>query len=250
MKVIKNLPFYAWCVYSLIQIGQKGRNIDRYRKKGELEKEREEILATADIWGNSAAKRFKVNIIKEGLENIPEGPVLFVSNHQSYIDIVVILATFTMHQTGFVAKEDLQNIPIFGKWIGRIRSVFLQRDDARAAVEVFKSGEQYIRDGFSLVVFPEGTRSRCEEMGPFRKGSLRLATKTGVPVVPITLSNDWKVYEEHGFMCPADVRICVHPPIDTSSLSKAEIADLSDNVEAIIHKKLDEWNSSNSSYQG
>lgn len=244
MHLFKNIPFYFWCVNSLYQLRHHRRNIDRYRKEGNLEKERDEILAASDFWGNSAAKRFGVNIIKEGLENIPEGPVLFVSNHQSYIDIIVILATFTMKQTGFVAKEDLRTIPVFGKWIERIRSVFLQRDDSRAAIQVFKTGEQYIKDGFSLVVFPEGTRSHCEEMGPFRKGSLRLATKTGVPVVPITLSNDWKVYEEHGYMCPADVRLCVHPAIETASLSKTEIADLSDRVEAIIRKKLDEWNAS------
>ena len=238
MNVVKNIPFYLWCVRSLYQIRHRKRNIDNYRKEGNLEKEREEILATADFWGNSAAKRFKINIIKEGLENIPEGPVLFVSNHQSYIDIVVILATLTMKQTGFVAKEDLKNIPVFGKWIERIRSVFLLREDTRAAVEVFKTGEQYINDGFSLVVFPEGTRSRREEMGSFKKGSLRLATKTGVPVVPITLSNDWRVFEEKGYMRPADVKICFLPPIETSSLSKAEASELSDRVEGIIRNKL------------
>lgn len=241
MRIIKNIPFYAWCIRSLYQIRHRKVNIDRFREEGNLERERAEILATADYWGNSAVKRFNINIEKEGLENIPEGPVLFVSNHQSYVDIIVILSTVTMKQVGFVAKQDLRRIPIFGKWIERIRSVFLLRDDARSALEVFKRGEKYISDGFSLVVFPEGTRSRCEEMGEFKKGSLRLATKTGVPIVPITLSNVWRVFEEKGYMRSADVKICFHPPIETSSFSKTETSELSDRVESIIKDKLETW---------
>lgn len=242
MTILKNFPFIFWCIRSLFQIRHNKQNIDRFRREGRIEEERAEILKTEDFWGNSAVKRFKVNIQKEGLENIPDGPVLFVSNHQSYVDIVVILATLTMKQVGFVAKENLRKIPVFGNWIFRIRSVFLHREDARSAIEVFKTGEEYIKQGFSLVVFPEGTRSKREEMASFRKGSLRLATKTGVPVVPITLSNNWKVFEEHGRIKSADVRFCVHPAIETSTLKKAEAAELSDKVEEIIRSKLEEWN--------
>ena len=243
MTFIKNIPFILWCVKSLLQLRPYRRNIDKYRKEGKLEEERDEILKAGIFWGNSALKRFKVNVQKEGLENVPDGPVLFVSNHQSYVDIVVILATISMKQVGFVAKENLRTIPVFGRWIERIRSVFLQREDTRAAIEVFRTGEQYIKDGFSLVVFPEGTRSRCEEMAEFKKGSLRLATKTKVPIVPITLSNDWRVFEETGVLKPADVRFYVHPAIETVNLTKAEIAELSDKVEDIIRSKLNEWNS-------
>jgi 1-acyl-sn-glycerol-3-phosphate acyltransferase len=165
-----------------------------------------------------------------------------VSNHQGNVDIATFMAAVTMKQHGFVAKSELERIPYFGKWIPRIRSLMIERDDPRSTLRAFKEGEEWLRQGFSLVIFPEGTRSRSDEMGEFKRGGLRMATQTGLPVVPVSLSGSWRLFEEKGYPQPWTVRFYVHEPISTMGLSKNEIAEMNDRVESVIRAKVDEWN--------
>jgi len=241
-KFFKNIWFFGWVLYSLFHIRKLGAAIDRYRAADDYENERRTILEVSSWWGPFFVKKFKADIHAEGLDLIPYGPVLFVSNHQSYGDIFVTLALSTKHQLGFVAKQSLGELPFFGKWVRRIRSVFIAQGDPRAAVETFREGEDYINKGFSLLIYPEGTRNRSDGMAAFKKGSLRLALRTGVPVVPVTIRGTWHLYEEKGYVRPGRVDFCVHPPIETASLTKEEAAGLSDRVEEIVRAKLDEWN--------
>lgn len=89
------------------------------------------------------------------IENLPEhGPVVLVGNHQGYADIFAYCAAFRNFQFAFVAKEDLAKIPFYGKWIRKIRSVFIKRDDPRASLKAISEGIEYIRQGFSLVDLP------------------------------------------------------------------------------------------------
>jgi 1-acyl-sn-glycerol-3-phosphate acyltransferase len=240
---IRNLYFYSQVLRSLAHIHSTGKAIDRYRAAGDDENERAQILKASSRWGPWMTKQFNADIRAEGMDRIPDGPVLFVSNHQAYGDIFVFLAVLTEKQTGFIAKKKLGDIPLFGKWIYRIRSVFITQNDPREAVESFKIGEDYLRRGFSLVIFPEGTRNLSDGMEPFKKGSMRLALRTGVPVVPVTIRGAWHLFEEQGYVRPHTVDFYVHPPIETAHLTKAEAAGLSDRVESIVRGKLDEWNS-------
>lgn len=215
--------------------------IKKYRDSGEYEKEREEILNSTTTWGRGIMKKYKISLNVSGLENIPDGPVLFVSNHQGYADIPVYCAILTMKQIGFVAKVSLGKIPVFGTWIRDIRSVFIERDDARSSLKTMEEGIELLKKGFSLVIYPEGRRSRGPQMAEFKKGSLRLATKSGVPIVPVTLNGTYHVYEKKGYVQPgAVVDFHIHPAIETKDLSKAEQNSLAEKVEATIRIKLEE----------
>lgn len=141
-------------------------------------------------------------------------------------------------QIGFVAKIELAKLPAFGQWISDIRSVFIQRDDARASLRAIEEGVELLAKGFSLVIFPEGTRSRSATPGEFKKGSLRLATKAEVPVVPVTLNGTFKAFEEKGYIQPANVDFTIHPAIYTRGLPKKEAGELADKVEKIIRDGL------------
>ena len=141
---------------------------------------------------------------------------------------------FQKFQFAFVAKKELGEIPLYGKWIARIRSVFIERDDPRASLEAINRGIEYIKEGFSLAIFPEGTRSKGPDPGEFQKGALKLATKPGVPIIPVSLNGSYKMFEEPGHLTSANIEMIVHKPIPTEGLSRKEEKALPDIVEKII----------------
>lgn len=238
-KLYKTICFAFWMYFNLRHLRPFHYKIKGFRDAGDFEKEREQILKSTTTWGRGIVKKYKIKLKLSGLENVPEGPVLFVSNHQGYADIPIFGAAITMKQIGFVSKTTLGRIPVFGEWIRDIRSIFLDRDDARASLRTIEEGVELLKQGFSLVIFPEGTRSRGPQMGDFKKGSLRLATKSGVPVVPVTINGTYHMYEDWGYVHPgAEIEFYVHPAIETKELSKMEANNLAEKVEEIIKSKL------------
>jgi 1-acyl-sn-glycerol-3-phosphate acyltransferase len=226
----------------MVRLAKLKRLIDSARADGRWAEEQEYIRQAQNYWGPGGLWALRGTLAAEHLDRIPKGPVLFVSNHQGNADIVVFMAAVTMKQHGFVAKRELEDIPYFGKWVPRIRSLMIERDDPRSTLRAFREGEEWLRQGFSLVIFPEGTRSRSDEMHEFKKGALRMATQTGLPIVPVSVSGSWRLFEEKGYPQPWTVRFYVHEPVVTEGLSKEEIAGLNDRVESIIRAKVDEWN--------
>lgn len=173
-----------------------------------------------------------------GLENIPEGPVLFVSNHQSNMDIAIICG-FIDKPKGFIAKKELKKLPLINKWITLAGSIYLDRENPRKSMEGILEGIKTLKNGHSLVVFPEGTRSRGDKMGEFKSGSFKLATKSKVPIVPLTIDGTYRVMEANKILIkPSNINFYVHKPIYTDKLSKEEIAKLPETVEHIILSKL------------
>jgi 1-acyl-sn-glycerol-3-phosphate acyltransferase len=248
MNNFKSLPFFAWAVRCLLSPGvnKAAKEIDDARRTGDVLREQRIILETESYWGGKAFGRFGHSTINaEGIERVPEGPVLFVSNHQSYGDIILYMTESgdMNKQLGFVARGNLTRFPLFGAWIVRVRSLLLERDDARSALKTFKVGEEWLRQGFSLVIFPEGTRSKSNDMADFKKGSLQLATRSGVPIVPVTLWNSWHLFEKYDYPHEAHTRFYVHEPIVTEGLTRPEQAALNEKVEGIIRSKLNEWKS-------
>lgn len=240
-KLIKNIIFGIWIYFNLVHLRDFSKKMRQARATGNWAFERENILKATKTWGTNIVKKLKITLNVEGLENIPEGPVVFVSNHQGYGDIPMYCAAITTKQFGFVAKEELGKIPYFGNWIRDIRSVFIKRNDPRASLRAIDEGIQFLNDGFSLVIFPEGTRSKGPDMSDFKKGSLRLATKPGVPIVPVTVNNTYRIFEEKGYTQSATVDFFIHPAIETKGLSKTEQNELPERVEAIVRTKLEDF---------
>ena len=173
-----------------------------------------------------------------GLENIPDGPVLFVSNHQSNMDIAIICG-FIDKPKGFIAKKELKKLPLISNWITLAGSIYLDRENPRKSMEGILEGIKTLKNGHSLVVFPEGTRSRGDKMGEFKSGSFKLATKSKVPIVPLTIDGTYRVMEANKILIkPSNINFYVHKPIYTDKLSKEELSNLPETVEAIIRSKL------------
>ena len=235
MSIIRNLPGFAKLLGYMPYFRPYGKKIDEARAAGDDALERQRILDATSECGRKFMKDFGCTLHVEGLENLPEeGPVVLVGNHQGYADIVMCFAAFTKFQFAFVAKEELSKIPFYGSWMPRIRSVFIKRKDPKASLQTIKDGVALLERGFSLVIFPEGTRAKSSTPGPFMKGSLKLATRAKVPIVPFSIDGTYRIYEETGVFTPAEVGIIVHEPIPTAELSRSEEKELTERIEKIV----------------
>ena len=124
----------------------------------------------------------------KGIENIPKNvPVLFVSNHRSYFDILICHETIGT-PVGFVAKSEMRKIAFLNHYMDDIGCVFIDRNDIRQSMETIKQGTEFMKMGHSMVLFPEGTRNQKDTLLPFKEGGYRMAEKTGAPIVPIAIS--------------------------------------------------------------
>lgn len=241
MKIIPNLTSIIKAYYALKYLTEHKKEIERARATGDIEAEKAGILAATTTWGSKLAELFGATITVYGKENLPkEGPVLYVSNHQAAADIVVLCAALDTIQFSFVTKAELAKVPLYGKWIDRVRAIFLMREDPRSSLQSIKTGIEYLEMGFSLLVFPEGTRSRGIAMSEFKPGAFKLATKPGVPIIPVTVNGTYRTFEDDGIMKGAKVQVMVHPAIPTAGLTREQERDLPDQVKAVIQEGLDQ----------
>ena len=241
MKILPNIIPAIKFAYALRYLNEYKKHIAHGRATGNIEEEKEGMLNATSSWGLNILRIFEVDLHVNGLENLPkEGPVVYVSNHQGYADIPTLCAVLNTVQVGFVAKDDLEKVPFYGKWIKRIRSILLKRDDARASLRAIEDGVGLIKQGFSLVIFPEGTRSKGGPMKEFKKGSLRLATKPEAPIIPVTINGTYVLFEKEGKVSTGHrVDVTIHPAVETKGLSKQEQGQLVADVECTIRTELD-----------
>jgi 1-acyl-sn-glycerol-3-phosphate acyltransferase len=207
---------------------------------GDFEKEREILLTLTSSWGKHIVKVFDINLTVNGKENLPDkGPVLFVANHQGFADIPIACAVLDKFQFGFVAKSTIERNPLYGRWIRDTRNVYIDRESPRTSLRAIEDGIELLNKGFSIMIFPEGARSRCSTMNEFKKGSLRLATKPEVPIVPLSIHNAFRVFEEKGSVTyGTDVMFNILPMIATKGMPKSIANNLSAEVENIIKADL------------
>jgi len=151
-------------------------------------------LVIARVWGRVLLAVSRVKVCVEGLDQIaPDGSYILVSNHLSYMDTPVMLVSIPL-QFRFLAKKGLFEIPFLGTHLARAGHIPVFRGDPRAAVKTMGLAAQTVRErGISLLVFPEGGRSRNGELGPFKEGAAYIAIKAGVPLVPVALKGTREV---------------------------------------------------------
>lgn len=214
---------------------------NRVKAKGTQEDVDKFMFKIGKRWARNTLKITGTTVEIHGEENVVDGPCLFVSNHQSYMDIPIIVSIAKNH-LGFVAKKELAEVPLFGIWIKRTRSLFLDRENTREAIKVILEGVNYLKEGHSLCIFPEGTRSKSNNVGSFKKGSLKLALKSGVPIVPVTIDGAYKILEENNRLRKAHVIVTVDKPIYTEGMTKEEQNDLIDEIKSKIVKNLEQNN--------
>ena len=130
-----------------------------------------------------------------GIERIPKDrSVLYAMNHRGFFDVILALATVP-GLAAFVSKKEIAKVPGLRLWMRNINCVFLDRENPREGIKAILKGIQNINNGTSMFICPEGTRNTGEELLPFKPGSLKIAEKSGCPVVPVAVTHAEKVFE-------------------------------------------------------
>lgn len=167
-----------------------------------------------------------VQVTVKGLENIPKDrAALYVGNHRSYFDILVGYTTVP-GLIGFVAKKEMEGIPLLSGWMRNVNCLFLNRQDLKEGLKTILEGIEKVKRGVSVWIFPEGTRNKSAEtcdLLPFKEGSLKIAEKSGCPVVPVAITGTADVFEKHfPRITPARVTIEFGTPFIVKELPAEE----------------------------
>ena len=180
--------------------------------------QREAMNFSTGLFGDIATALTGCELEVTGEENLwTARPCIFVFNHQSKAD-VMILAKLIRKDMGGVGKKEIRDTPIIGKLMELAGTVFIDRANAQSAIKAMEPLIEAIQvDKKSIVISPEGTRTLSPKLGPFKKGAFHMAMQAGVPMVPIVIHNAGDVAPKNEFlMRPAKVRVEILPPVDTS----------------------------------
>ena len=183
-----------------------------------------------------------VNINLLGKENLTaKRPAVFIFNHRNQVDPIIAGRLVNVNFTS-VGKKELESDPIAGT-LGKVMDVaFIDRDNAKAAVEGLKKIEELARKGLSVLIAPEGTRLDTTEVGPFKKGPFRIAMSAGIPIVPIVIRNAEVISaRDSTTFNPGTVDVVVYPPIPTDDWTVQNLPDRIAEVRQLFLDTLKDW---------
>lgn len=181
-----------------------------------------------------------VKLKVEGKENIPEEACLFVANHNGFFDIVTTYVAIGKVM-GFISKKEAKKVPFLNVWMHLIGCLFLDRKDIKQGLKTILKAADYIKNGISMFVFPEGTRSLDGKMLPFKEGSMKMAEKSTGIVVPLAIKGTAERFErQFPKIRPGVVSIKIGKPIYIKELTKEEKKFLGAYTQKIIQEMLDE----------
>lgn len=187
--------------------------------------------ACARLWSWLILKTSGIRVRVEGLEHVPRGETaIFCANHPSAMDIPILFVCLPV-EFRFLAKRELFLLPFLGWHLQRSGHIAVDRARPREALKSFEEAAAKVRAGSPVVLFPEGSRSRTGELGPFKAGTFYLAIRAGVPVIPITLNGTRHVHKPDTYhVRSGQTEMIIHEPIPTADLTQEDVDSLSVRV--------------------
>jgi 1-acyl-sn-glycerol-3-phosphate acyltransferase len=175
----------------------------------------------SSLWCRLLCKLNGVKLEIVGQENIlTDKPQIFVSNHQGYFDIFA-LSGYLPVQIRWVAKSSLFKIPFMGWAMSASGYIPVERDDRKKSYEAFNKTIEKIKEGSSIIIFPEGTRSEDGKIGPFKKGSNLIASRSKSPMVPVTVIGSGNIIKKgSAVVTPGLVKVIISPPVEPKNNKK------------------------------
>ncbi|OFW63626.1 MAG: hypothetical protein A2135_02720 [Actinobacteria bacterium RBG_16_67_15] len=197
-----------------------------------------QVTPVMRLWAHLFLLTTGTRVTVEGLDRLdPRASYVFTGNHISNIDIPVMVGRLPV-SVRFLAKKELFAVPVLG---GAMRAIHIVRTDRKAGPmahrEINEQVGRVITAGLSLVIYPEGTRSRDAELMPFKKGAFRIAIDNGMPIVPVTIIGSERVWKPGSKLIRGGpVRLVIHEPVSTSGLTQNDIGDLRDRVRGVVEE--------------
>lgn len=210
------------------------------QRKGRIHEANAIVLHQVESWAGKLLRHIKMQVNVVGRENLPDAsePVVFVANHQSYLDIPLLMSPIHPPHP-LLAKQEILKVPMLGKWMLALGCITVDRNDIRGAAAALKEAEQKLVGGTSLIIFPEGTRSKSPEMGSFKAGAVRIAWKAKARIVPVAIEGTYRSLEGNRYRVqPNTVTLTILPPVVTSGLSKEDQHALPQRIEQHIAATL------------
>lgn len=227
---------YFW-LYLLVSL-PRYYHVKRLEQQGQREEHDRLVRHYVGDWASRLLRLAGAKIETTGRENIPQGPVVFVGNHQGYFDIPLMITQMDKPNP-LVAKKEIQKIPMIRSWMEELRCVFIDRQDARQSMDCLKRAQELLKEGYSVVIFPEGTRNNGKELLEFKAGAIRMATRAGVPIVPVCIDGSCNLMGKGGlWIHPAKVKIHILPPVSTEQMSREEIRALPEHLREQIAQEI------------
>ena len=201
----------------------------------------------ARFWANSILFVSGIKVTINGLDHLPDGgPVIYMVNHQSNFDIPVLLGRLPV-QFRWLAKAELFRIPILGKGMAGSGYISIDRSNRRSAMQSLSRAAETIRNGTSVLIFPEGTRSADGNLQPFKKGGFVLTVDAGVPVIPIIICGTWPIMPKDRLLIqPRPVTMNILPPVDTSVFERKTKDALMEKIYRLMSEAIDKQGESQS----
>jgi lysophosphatidate acyltransferase len=196
---------------------------------------------TARLFYWLASRILGIKVVIKNPERLTIRPAMFVSNHQSELDILILAATFPPY-CSVTAKKSLKFYPILGWFMALSGTVFIDRNNRNDALKAFESAAKRVKsDRQSVFMFPEGTRSYYQQPGllPFKKGAFHFAIQAGIPMVPFVASNYSKfVSFQKRIFEPGVIEIEVMEPIETKDMTKDDVNEFYENTRIAIDQAV------------
>jgi 1-acyl-sn-glycerol-3-phosphate acyltransferase len=188
-------------------------------------------------WAKSIIGFSGVKVNVTGVENIhPENSYIYMCNHQSNFDIPVLLAYLPV-QFRWLAKAELFKIPVFGQGMRGAGYISIDRSDQESAFRSISEAAQKIKNGVSVMIFPEGTRSKDGKIKSFKKGGFVLAVDSGIPIVPVIIKGTYAIMSKGNLRInPGPVDLEIQKPIETCGYTRESKEALMDRVKTVMRE--------------
>jgi 1-acyl-sn-glycerol-3-phosphate acyltransferase len=227
--MIRTLYVTAWVVFATLVLGMSVIILSYFVKSGNP------LHRIARLWGRSILVVSRIKVTVEGLSGIDlQRPYIYMPNHQSNFDIPVLLGHLAV-QFRWLAKMELFKVPIFGHAMRKAGYISIDRNNRESAFESLETAAEKIKNGVSVLIFPEGTRSRDGKLQPFKKGGFIMAIDSGVPIVPVIISGARAIMTKGKFRVnPGQIRMSIQQPIDTTVYSRDTKETLMKHVRRVM----------------
>jgi 1-acyl-sn-glycerol-3-phosphate acyltransferase len=193
------------------------------------------------MWANLVAKSMGLKFSIQGIEKIVPGTSYIITpNHQSHTDILALLSVIPL-RFRWVIKKELLIIPMFGWALGCTGAISLDRSNREESIRKLKEGTSKLGGGWSLIIYPEGTRSPDGLVKSFKKGAFMMAVQSGIPILPVTCNGAFKILPKKTLAIrPGLISVTIGNPIPTEGLSEKDVPELMERTRKEILANFDE----------